>query len=434
MKIHLLNHASVIIETREVKLLSDPWFWGTCFNEGWGLKYNNEKSFELAKGCTHLWISHFHADHFHIHTLTEIVKLNPDIIVFGNHSLNFQMDSAIRKVGFKNIIPLYERIPFKLTNSFEVVRFPTTGIDNILFVKTDEGVVLNYNDCVIPPLSRKMLAKKIGKIDIFLNNYNHAGKLLKYPLPTDEQIKRDLKKNFINNFLLFKPKWIIPFASYHYYCAEENWSQNNSLLELEALLDIDERIIPLHIGECAEFDLDTKNYKITRSSGNVVQNRLCMKNRSSSYTFSELKLACDHYCKSLKRGFIGLTFFLQPLKIKVDDLNICVEFHPRRGLREVINTEDRVHIAAHSEALFKWFSDPFGTDTFVVGAHFSILDGEVLRLKWLIVFGLLVENKLDLRSILKMLITWKGLRFLLNRREEISGILTSWKIGAEYQR
>jgi hypothetical protein len=95
------------------------------------------------------------------------------------------------------------------------------------------------------------------------------------------------------------------------------------------------------------------------------------------------------------------------------------------------NTEP--HIIAHSEPLNSWFSDRFGTDSFVVGAHFEINNRNRIPLKWQIVFGLLIDNKLDLKSVLKMLFSVKGIRFLLNRREEIWGIMFSGRIHAEYQ-
>ena len=90
------------------------------------------------------------------------------------------------------------------------------------------------------------------------------------------------------------------------------------------------------------------------------------------------------------------------------------------------------HVTAHSSAIFNWFDRVYGTDNFVVGAHFEISHENKIPLKWQIVFGLLIGNKLDLRSILKMCFTPKGIRFLLNRREEIFGILTSFQLAAEY--
>ena len=90
------------------------------------------------------------------------------------------------------------------------------------------------------------------------------------------------------------------------------------------------------------------------------------------------------------------------------------------------------HIKAHSESLYNWFSKPYGTDSFVVGANFDIVNENRVPLKWKIVIGLLVDNKLDLRSIVSMIFRKKGLKFLWNRREEILGILLSFKLAASY--
>ena len=105
VKVHLQNHSSVIIEIGEVKLLTDPWYMGYCFDGGWGLQYNNSEAFQNVETCNFLWISHFHPDHFHVPTLKRILEINPNIKVIGNNSYNFQMDEAVRKIGFKNIIP-----------------------------------------------------------------------------------------------------------------------------------------------------------------------------------------------------------------------------------------------------------------------------------------------------------------------------------------
>ena len=94
MKIQLINHASILIETDGIKLLTDPWYFGYAFDGGWGLKYNHPSAFEIAQTATHLWISHFHTDHFHIPTLKKILEINPKLIVLGNRSFNFQLDDS----------------------------------------------------------------------------------------------------------------------------------------------------------------------------------------------------------------------------------------------------------------------------------------------------------------------------------------------------
>ena len=74
MEIEYLNHASVIIKDGAVQLLIDPWLWGTCFEEGWGLRFYNPDAIERTKDCTHIWVSHFHQDHFHRPTLYKILN------------------------------------------------------------------------------------------------------------------------------------------------------------------------------------------------------------------------------------------------------------------------------------------------------------------------------------------------------------------------
>ena len=40
-KLKLISHACVFVDLGEVKLLTDPWLFGNCFNDGWSLKKAN---------------------------------------------------------------------------------------------------------------------------------------------------------------------------------------------------------------------------------------------------------------------------------------------------------------------------------------------------------------------------------------------------------
>ncbi|MDX2047642.1 MAG: MBL fold metallo-hydrolase, partial [Chitinophagaceae bacterium] len=120
MQIDFLNHASVIISHKETRLLIDPWFWGTCFDGGWGLRFDNPEAIHKAGNCTHLWVSHPHQDHLHKPTLQKILELNPGIQFIGNNSYNFQLDKTAQSLGFKNVTPLYERKTIKLSGDFSI--------------------------------------------------------------------------------------------------------------------------------------------------------------------------------------------------------------------------------------------------------------------------------------------------------------------------
>ena len=69
--VKLLSHASVKITAGKTAILTDPWFFGRVFNNGWGL--SPEPSLDYLKkelaNVTHIWISHEHPDHLHFPSL-----------------------------------------------------------------------------------------------------------------------------------------------------------------------------------------------------------------------------------------------------------------------------------------------------------------------------------------------------------------------------
>jgi hypothetical protein len=428
MEIDYLNHASIIIRDGSTSLLIDPWLWGTCFEDGWGLRYDNPDALNKTTGCTHLWVSHFHQDHFHRPTLKKIQELNPGIIFIGNHSYNFQMDEVARQIGFKNVIPLYERKPLQITADLTITRYPTTGIDNMLFIKTSKESILNFNDCNIPLRTQRMMKKKIGHIDLLLTNFNHAGKLFYYPYPGAQIIKHKLVKSFSDNYEIFDPNYVLPFASYHYYRAPESFIQNEAMLTSDNLLSLDKRIINWKPGDKLTFK---EGVPEVNQESTVTINKPEQLTHTKTYSFDQLKEAADSFSKIWRKRFGFPARFFPELIIHVSDSGELVSLQPYKGLRS-LKEKKQPHIKAHSESLYNWLSKPYGTDSFVVGAHFEIVNENKVPLKWKIVIGLMVDNKLDFGSVMRMMFKKHGLRFLWNRREEFIGILLSWRLSPSY--
>lgn len=430
MQITFLNHASVVVEHEGIRLLIDPWFEGTCFEGGWGLRYTNEEALDNAKNCTHLWVSHFHQDHFHRPTLARIREANPGIVFLGNHSFNFQLDAAARKFGFGQVIPFYERKTVSLNRSFAVTRYPTQGIDNMLLIKAGDTTVLNYNDCVIPSLSQKLLKRRFGKIDVLLTNFNHAGKLLLYPPPSAEVIRGKLIKNFSDNFEVFSPSFILPFASYHYYKSPYSFRQNDSMLDVVDLIGVDKRIVPWKIGDSFVWQGEESFLRTGRKAVSNAMERIEYKTRFSA---DELIAAAAPFAAVLRKRFRFFTPFFPKLYIRVENIGTLIGFSVQKGA--FLPDQSIVpHITTHSEALMNWFSKPYGTDSFVVGAHFDLVNEHRVPLKWQLALGLLVENKMDLKSLFQMLFKRSGIQFLLNRREEFFGQLFQFQLTASYQK
>ena len=164
LSIKLLNHASVRIDYRGVRFLCDPWYSGTCFEDGWGLMEETPTALEGAAKATHLWVSHFHSDHLHMPTLSELAVVNPNLEVLTNHSANFDTSGVIERAGFTKLTRLEERIPRPLSRDTCVIRYPCTGIDNMLLMRFGPWKILNYNDCNIPAYALRKLCRRFGHI------------------------------------------------------------------------------------------------------------------------------------------------------------------------------------------------------------------------------------------------------------------------------
>ena len=116
-KIKIISHASVIVDLGEVKLLTDPWLFGNCFNDGWSLKKANLSEENITQdeinSITHLYLSHEHPDHFHIPSLKNLVSninfSNVEILCKSDPRTKQDIVKILKKVWIQKI-----RHPFAL--------------------------------------------------------------------------------------------------------------------------------------------------------------------------------------------------------------------------------------------------------------------------------------------------------------------------------
>jgi hypothetical protein len=423
--ITLLNHAAVKIQIGGISFLTDPWFWGTCFKDGWGLCTDSPEALAEARSCDVLWISHFHGDHLHVPTLKELAWRAPSMLVLANDSVNFSMSEAMRRIGFRNVASLAERSPFPINGGLEVLRIPATGIDNMLVMRSHGGTLLNYNDCNLPYRAIRSLAAKISPIDILLANYNVAGKVLEVPAPQSGRVKERQLEMFRRTVELFDPGWVVPFASMHYFRAPESQDHNAMLLGTGDLAAVDHRIIPIDVGDRVVFEGTT--FQLQRQALAVSTATRSRVVRDKGRAPQDLEGAAARFVDDLGRRFLRLTWLIPPLPIHVTDWRRDIVLHLRKGALFEPSGDEPV-IEAHSQALFDWWSEPYGTDGFVVGAHFRLLRPNLRGLRLLFLAALLKENNLSLRDAIGMLLRPAGWRFFYNRREEIAAVILGWRI------
>src|SRR6266478_3576154 len=99
MKITLIGHAAILVETRGLRILSDPWWQGPCFGAQW---WPHPKPWlePLSEAPPDfIYLSHGHADHFHPGTMRRMPKTAKVLVSarqLGNHYLCHQHSKSGR--------------------------------------------------------------------------------------------------------------------------------------------------------------------------------------------------------------------------------------------------------------------------------------------------------------------------------------------------
>lgn len=224
MKVQFISQACVIIHTDDCSILCDPWLSGTAFNDSWKLFPEPQWENSNYDKITHLWVSHEHPDHFHFPTLKSMPQDFKDrVMVLFQKNNSDKIPNAFKQLGFKNVTLLQNRKTVNIAPKTKVYNHQVGQMDSALAVITDKYKVLNLNDCEANESDCKRFVADLGKIDVVLNQFSMAG----YGGHIDYKTYLPKRAQQVLNTMLDDHKNLgvtttIPFASYIYFCCEDN--------------------------------------------------------------------------------------------------------------------------------------------------------------------------------------------------------------------
>lgn len=231
-EISLVNHASIYIKNDEISLLSDPWFSGLAFNKGWALLYENDPIDikNLVSELTHIYISHEHPDHFSIEffrTYENILK-ERDVKIIVQKTRDNRVFNFLNKKLMLNVIAISDDWT-SLSPTVKCKIKKCGAIDSALIIETEQNTFLNMNDCDFSFLELHQIKKSINKNKpkILFYQFSYAAwRASEYWLEKAAKYK-------INNLemaaKLLDTQITIPFASYSYFCHEQNFQLNKAV-------------------------------------------------------------------------------------------------------------------------------------------------------------------------------------------------------------
>jgi len=393
-KIEFINHSSVLISNEEVGLLSDPWYQGDAFHRGWNLLHEllDDEIKELLNRITHIWISHEHPDHFSISFFN---KFGETIKEKGIEIL-FQETKDKRVEGFlkakKFIVRILETNEWiKISNNCKVFNFKDGFYDSGLAIDISGKKFLNLNDCEIKSDSRcSEVLELVGECDVLLSQFSYAA----WKGGRDNTLWRkkaaeDKLSTLSTQVKYFKPKVLIPFASFVYFSNTENFYLNDSVNTPNKVLEYfsDSKGVGIKVMKPFEVlnefvlkDYDNNEALEFWNHSFAISNDT-QKNNFETKDLDDLNNSFEVYkeriFKNNSKFFIRLLRMISPvpafrtIMIQLHDINQVVKLNFFQD--SLITTDSDPDISMSSESLDFIFNNMFGFDTLTVNGCFEEL-------------------------------------------------------------
>lgn len=220
-----INHAGYELRSNGVRLVHDPWTKGLAFADGWALISESRYTSADFAGVDYIWFSHEHPDHFPPAALREIPEeIRRQITVLFQKTGDRRVVDFCRKLGFGvQELPNAKRVSLK-NDIF--VTCGTAVSDSWLMIETPENTYFNANDVV--GVDWPSLAARLGRpIDVLFTQFSYA-QWVGNPGETAKMAASAIRKldEMDAQIGAFDPRILVPFASFVWFCREENFHLN----------------------------------------------------------------------------------------------------------------------------------------------------------------------------------------------------------------
>ena len=427
--IKFINHASVIISNDKISLLSDPWYWGTAFHDGWSLIYENKEEdiLNIISKITHIWISHEHPDHFSI----QFFKKYASNLIERKIKILFQETKDKRVFNFlssqgMDVEELKNKKIYFLSEKFKIKCIKSGFYDSALLLEVDNKTIFNLNDC--PINEKKEIEKfrsKYGSCDILLTQFSYAAwKGGKKNLSWRQQAAADKITAVFNQAEILSAKIVLPFASHIRFSNILNSYLNDSVNTPDQFIKKIKQdnfkvffFRPMEKQSLNEIWQDPQSLNFWREKYSAISNQSLIEYEQVE---SSEKLE-DLYREYRKRIFKNNSYWIiwlvsklkifdsfQKINILVKDMNVT--FSINLLSKNLLVTEEEPHIMMSSQSIKFIFLNSFGFDTLTVNGCFEeVKKGGFLKASKI----LALENLNNLGIFIKLSIIFRVDLFIL---------------------
>ncbi len=247
MRVDFVGHATLLVRSGSLTLLTDPWWSGPAYRGQWyPYPLPVPERFDLRE-LDAIYISHAHEDHLHRDTLAVILRVAPDVLAVIPERYDTAMRDYLRRIGFQRIreVPSGTHFDLRKGRDSASLRVFTHMDDSMLSVESGGQVLLNANDAL--HASRRdlieeycrVLRRRLPRIDYLFCGFGGASyfpNCIHAPDKDDASVARDRELFFLRNFALvterLHPRHAFPFAAHFVLPDKRNWWISESRLRM----------------------------------------------------------------------------------------------------------------------------------------------------------------------------------------------------------
>ena len=173
MKIKLINHACALIESDNVRIITDPWLKGRIFDNGWSLV---DTSYKLDyNSFDYVWLSHEHPDHFSPKSFCENEISNKKKIIIQDRKNDKKLEKFFSAKKY-DILKIPQKGQLKLSNKVRLLGGISKSFDSWVAITNGDKTVLNLNDCIdFSDISQiRKIKATVGHIDVLMIQFSFA--------------------------------------------------------------------------------------------------------------------------------------------------------------------------------------------------------------------------------------------------------------------
>lgn len=221
MRVEYISHACLLIETEDLKIVTDPWFNGAAYCDQWHV-FPKPVNTEILNQADVILLSHGHEDHLHEPTLKLLPK---SATVLYPYSFFGGAKEFIESLGFASVSEAVTYKTYKLSPQTSVT-YLINSHDSIIIIESGGKVLVNANDALhsypkkIIDFFVHEIKERWKKVDVLFCGFGGAGYLpnmIRLEGKDDAEVGLVREQLFAHNFCHvaaeLEPAVAVPFAA-----------------------------------------------------------------------------------------------------------------------------------------------------------------------------------------------------------------------------